>query len=506
MVVLGGVIEGLYTLCVVVLALYGVQAIFLTTLYLLAGRRNLPPTQPPPTPPLVTVQLPFYNERHVAERLIDASASLDYPADKLQIQVLDDSDDITAALVQARVAHWQKAGRWIEHIRRSARRGYKAGALADALARAQGEYLAIFDADFVPPSDFLRATLPHFAASGNAPVGFVQTRWGHLNRAYSWLTQCQALALDGHFVVEQTGRADGGLAFGFNGSAGVWRRACLEDARVGGWQPDTLCEDLDLSYRAQLGGWRGVFLRHVVAPAEIPVQLAAYKRQQFRWAKGSVQTLRKLSGRVLNSPWSWRQRIAAWVHLGNYLLHPFMLLLLLLSLPMHLLDIDTSRALGWLGWLSFGPPLLFGLSQHYIAGARWYRTWAFLPLLLLLGTGLCFNNTRAVLQALLGRSGEFLRTPKFQVSNAADHWQSSTYRLPLHPQLIVESLLMVYACIAVYVAAQNEHYWSLPFLVIYAVSFATVVGVELAQSHLGRGLRRGAAAQSLAAHTDRTRS
>ena len=379
MVVLGDVIEGLYTACVIVLALYGVQALTLSILYLFNRRRSPALPAQPPHLPSVTVQLPIYNERHVAERLIDACAGLDYPVELLHIQVLDDSEDITSALVQARVLQWQQRGVQVEHVRRPLRHGYKAGALADALPAATGDYLAIFDADFVPPPNFLRVTLPHFALSGNAQVGFVQARWGHLNRGYSWLTQCQALALDGHFTVEQMSRAGGGLPFGFNGSAGIWRRACLEDPRVGGWQPDTLCEDLDLSYRAQLGGWRGVFLEDVVAPAEIPVQMAAFKRQQFRWAKGSVQTLRKLSRRVLDSQWSWISRIAALFHLGNYLIHPVMLLLLLLSLPMHMLDIDPGRPLGWLGWLSFGPPLLYAISQVRVAGWRWYRTWGFLP-------------------------------------------------------------------------------------------------------------------------------
>ena len=433
------------------------------------------------TLPLVTVQLPIYNERHVAERLIDACAALDYPADRLQIQVLDDSDDTTTTLIQARVAHWQQTGRRIEHVRRPVRHGYKAGALADALPNAQGDFIAVFDADFVPPQNFLRDTLPHFTFSGNACIGFVQARWGHLNRDYSWLTRCQALALDGHFVVEQTGRADNSLAFGFNGSAGIWRRACLEDADVGGWQPDTLCEDLDLSYRAQLAGWRGVYLDKIVAPAEIPVQLAAFKRQQFRWAKGSVQTLRKLAGRVLDSTWSRYKQAAALIHLGNYLIHPIMLLLLLLSLPMHLVGVDPSRLLGGLGWLSFGPPLLYAVSQVRVAGRRWFRNWAYLPLLLLLGTGLCLNNTRAVFEALRGQSGEFLRTPKFRVNTATDSWQQSSYRLPLRPQLMAETALFLYAVLCIVAAWHAGHYWAVPFLGIYAAGFGLVVGVELAQ-------------------------
>ena len=503
MYVLAGVIEGLYTACVFILALYGAQALWLTILYL-RSRRETPSTLSPViTLPPVTVQLPIYNERHVAERLIDACARLDYPADLLQVQVLDDSDDNTSALVQARVAHWQQEGRRVEHIRRPVRRGFKAGALADALPQAQGHFIAIFDADFVPPQNFLRDTLPHFIVSGNGCIGFVQARWGHLNRGYSWLTRSQALALDGHFVVEQTGRASSGFPFGFNGSAGIWRRTCLEDARVGGWQPDTLCEDLDLSYRAQLAGWRGLYLDHVVAPAEIPVQLAAFTRQQFRWAKGSVQTLRKLSGRVLGSTWPWHKKIAALFHMGNYLIHPIMLLLLLLSLPMHRLGVDPSRPLSWLGWMSFAPPLLYAVSQIRVAGHRWYRNWVYLPLLLLLGTGLCLNNTRAVFQALRGHSGEFLRTPKFQVSSAADSWRQSSYRLPLQPQLMAETALLLYALLCIYAAGRAAHYWAIPFLAVYAAGYALIIGVELAQRWPAPPRPR--TAHRLAPQTDRPR-
>ncbi len=505
MYVLAALTEGFYTACVFVLALYGAQALWLTLLYFNSRRKASPAPSPLLTLPPVTIQLPIYNERHVVERLIDACAALDYPDDLLQIQVLDDSDDITSALVQARVAHWQQMGRRVEHILRPLRHGYKAGALADALPLAQGDFIAIFDADFIPPPAFLRDTLPHFARSGNdIGTGFVQARWGHLNRDYSWLTRCQALALDGHFIVEQTGRASNGLPFGFNGSAGIWRRACLEDAHVGGWQPDTLCEDLDLSYRAQLVGWRGIYLDWVVAPAEIPVQLAAFKRQQFRWAKGSVQTLRKLSGRVLGSTWPWYKRVAALFHMGNYLIHPVMLLLLLLSLPMHLLGVDPSHPLSWLGWMSFAPPLLYAVSQLRVAGRRWYRNWAYLPLLLLLGTGLCLNNTRAVWEALTRHSGEFLRTPKFQVNSAADSWRQSSYRLPLQPQLIAESMLLLYALACIFAAERAGHYWALPFLVIYAAGFALIVGVELAQRWPTRSHPQHASdSRRLAPQTDR---
>jgi cellulose synthase/poly-beta-1,6-N-acetylglucosamine synthase-like glycosyltransferase len=319
------VLQVLYGLCALGLAIYSLHAIWLVW-----QMRRVAPAAAPPMPnvwPSVTVQLPIYNERHVAERLIEACATLNYPRDRLQIQVLDDSSDDTVAVVDRSVAYWRSQGCDITAVRRTNRAGYKAGALAHALPFATGDFVAVFDADFRPAPDFLRRTIPQFLTPDAAHVGFVQTRWGHLNRDYSPLTRSQALALDGHFAVEQAGRQAAGYIFGFNGSGGVWRRACIEDAQTGGWQDDTLCEDLDLSYRAQLAGWRACYVDEIVAPAEIPPQLNAYKRQQFRWAKGSIQTLRKLGGRVWRSERPAPVRGAAMIHLGSYLIHPMLLLL-----------------------------------------------------------------------------------------------------------------------------------------------------------------------------------
>ncbi|MEZ4731921.1 MAG: glycosyltransferase [Caldilineaceae bacterium] len=324
-------LQSLYAVGMVGLAIYGVQAFGLTFLFLwqrFLEQRHRDHTSVQPAAqrndpwPLVTIQLPVYNEWHVIERLIDACANLDYPPDRLQIQVLDDSTDQTTGVAIRRADYWQRQGMDVTVIQRAERHGFKAGALAHAFALAKGEFIAIFDADFVPPRDFLRRLMPRFQTSGGETIGFIQSRWGHLNAAYSPLTRCQALALDGHFVVEQAGRQAGGYPLGFNGSGGIWRRSCIADPAVGGWQADTLCEDLDLSYRAQLVGWRPDFVSAVEAPAEIPPQLAAFKRQQFRWAKGSIQTLRKLGGRIWRSEWPLLVRLAALVHLGNYLIHP----------------------------------------------------------------------------------------------------------------------------------------------------------------------------------------
>lgn len=537
----------LYLVCIIGLSLYGFQAFWLTGKYLHHARTSRPTA--PTHWPHVTVQLPIYNERHVVERLVAACVALDYPRDRLQIQLLDDSDDSTAALTEHLAQSWQRAGVNISVVRRTDRRGYKAGALAHALPLATGEFIAIFDADFVPAPNFLKSTLPHFFQSCNAQekhsgalalrrgrtlhqplstvggasflphpegdgegahrlpglentaatptthadasqsfarVGFVQTRWDHLNRGYSWLTDAQALALDGHFVVEQTGRAAASYPFGFNGTAGVWRRACIEDPAVGGWQDDTLCEDLDLSYRAQLAGWRGVYLSDVSVPAELPAQLLAFKRQQFRWAKGSVQTLRKLAPRIPSAPWSLAARCAAAGHLGNYLIHPLLLTMLLLSLPMTLLGVDPAAPLAALSLFSFGPPLLYAVAQRRLAPAHWLRRFVYLPLLMLLGTGLCLNNSIAVAQALLGRGGPFLRTPKFDLQLPADRWQLSAYRLPLPRLVLGEAALALYAVLCVAAAALMHHWAAVPFLSIYVAGFALMVAVQVNQAWQAR--------------------
>lgn len=477
------VLQLLYIAGVLGLTIYGCNALWLTWRFLRSHTTStsitLPALQSWPT---VTVQLPIYNERHVAERLIDACARLDYPPGCLQIQVLDDSTDDTRAMVQRRVGYWQRKRVDIQVISRRDRRGFKAGALAHAFPRARGEFLAIFDADFVPPRDFLQRTIPHFLLPGCERTGFVQTRWGHLNEDFSPLTRAQALALDGHFVVEQAGRQAAGYPFGFNGSAGVWRRACIADPAVGGWQSDTLCEDLDLSYRAQLAGWQPCYRNEIIAPAEIPPQLIAFRRQQFRWAKGSIQTLGKLRRAVWQSGWPAMARLAGLVHLGSYLIHPLLLVLLLVSLPLMLLGIDPAPHLAVLSLASLGPPLLYAIAQQQLHPQDWWKRWAYLPLLTLLGTGLSLNNTIAVCQGLAGRGGQFLRTPKFRVDANGDGWRRSSYRLPLDIVWLGEVALLGYALMALYTAFHVGNWWSAPFLMIYAGGYGLMVVVGLWQA------------------------
>jgi cellulose synthase/poly-beta-1,6-N-acetylglucosamine synthase-like glycosyltransferase len=432
--------------------------------------------------PHVTVQLPVYNELHTVERLLAAVAALDYPRDRLQIQVLDDSTDDTRALVARIVERLRQTGMDITHVTRPDRVGYKAGALAAGLASAVGELIAVFDADFVPPPSFLRQVVPHLA---DPKVGCVQTRWGHINRDYSSITQVQALMLDGHFVVEQTARSRAGLFTSFNGTAGMWRKACILDA--GGWTSDTLTEDLDLCYRAQLRGWKVAYLPHVVVPAELPVQIGAFKRQQARWAQGSIQTALKLVDPLLRSRQPWTIKLQGVMHLTAYLAHPLMVLNALLLAPAAVLQ---STSPGWMsGWAqavapwlmlaAFGPPLLFIVAQ-VADGRGWPRRLLALPLLVLAGIGIALNNTWAVFKALLGLRQGFLRTPKYAVRRTGDTWVNTVYALGVDPLVWGELAMALYALALVVLRVAP---WGLaPWLLLYAMGFLYVAATGLLQA------------------------
>ncbi len=469
-------LEIVYGFLAVWLALYGLNSLLLTVIYAWMRRRGPPAAPQADSWPMVTVQLPIYNELHVVERLIAAAAALDYPRELLQIQVLDDSTDETAVVARQAAARYAAMGVHIQYIHRSSRVGFKAGALAESFQCAAGKLLAIFDADFVPPVDFLRRVVPYFSSPS---VGCVQARWDHLNRTYSVLTQVQAMGIDGHFVVEQRARSQAGFFLNFNGSAGVWRRECIEDA--GGWQADTLAEDLDLSYRAQLAGWRILYIPHVLVAGELPPQLDALRRQQARWARGSIQVARKLLPSLLRSDQPWYIRIEGASHLTGYMVHPLILATLFLTLPMILTNSQMSALVPYFLLAATGPPLLYLVAQAE-RGPGWWRELRFAPLLLLLGVGLALNNTMAIAGAFLGDKGDFQRTPKFDIRNGRDQWQDSTYVLRCTSLVWYELMLTFFALALALLAWRGQGHPISYWLVVYALSYAYVAATSLIQT------------------------
>jgi cellulose synthase/poly-beta-1,6-N-acetylglucosamine synthase-like glycosyltransferase len=472
------IVEVLYVLSAVLLAVYGYNSLILA--WLRVKRHN-------PVPirrfgdehdwPVVTVQLPVYNERYVVERLITAVANLDYPRDRLHIQVLDDSTDITCEIIAAVVQAQQNQGVDIEHVQRTDRTGYKGGALEYGLQMAKGEFVAIFDADFLPQPNFLRQIMPYY--HDNPLIGCLQARWGHINRNTSWLTKAQANGIDGHFIIEQTVRSEKGLFLNFNGTAGVWRKACIADS--GGWHHDTLTEDLDLSYRAQLRGWQIKYIPHVIVPAELPVHINAFKRQQFRWAKGSIQTARKLLRAVWQSDHPHLKKVEATIHLTHYTVHPLMLFNLIISLP--LLTIRSP----WLWILPFflvsalGPMLMYWIAMH-TEGQSVVSRIHNLVMLLLLGMGLSLNNSRAVFEALTGKHSAFLRTPKFNVQGPRGVTRITDYILPRDPFVWVEIFFAVYTS-GLLIFALFQGVWSLVvWLSLYASGYTYIAGLNFRQA------------------------
>ncbi|MCS6847715.1 MAG: glycosyltransferase [Anaerolineae bacterium] len=415
----------LHALCLILLSAYAFHQGVLLALYLRARTRNPSPALRRRTcrdAPTVTIQIPLFNERYVAERIIAAAASQDYPRDKLHIQVLDDSTDDTTEIARRAVARARQRGICIELLHRTHRTGYKAGALAAGLAVTKSELIAIFDADFLPAPDFLRRLICERHIFDDPRVGFVQTRWDYLNRDASLLTRAQAMTLDVHFMIEQPVRSSNGLLMNFNGSGGIWRHACIEDA--GGWQHDTLTEDLDLSYRAELRGWRGVYLADESAPSELPNDVLAYKRQQARWARGTLQTVRKLLPHIASASLPLHCKLAAWMHLTGYFIHPLILLMSVTAplLVLHSLlgtqrgvDIGLPMWVNAVSLLSFAP-IASMFAAHAARGRPVVEFLRDLPATLMLGIGVSFSNTVAMLKALCERqTGDFARTPKL-------HW------------------------------------------------------------------------------------
>ena len=441
--------------------------------------------------PFVTVQLPLFNERYVVERLIEAACALDYPLDRLEIQVLDDSTDDTTDRARQLITSWQQKGLPIRLIHRTDRQGYKAGALQKGLQVASGELIAIFDADFVPRPDFLRQTVHHFS---DPKIGMVQTRWSYLNRDYSLLTRAQAVLLDGHFILEHTARNRSGRFFNFNGTAGIWRREAIHEA--GGWQHETLTEDLDLSYRAQLKGWHFRYLKDLTVPSEIPVEMTAFKSQQHRWAKGALQTARKILPTLLRADLPLKIKIEAIYHLTGNLAYLLMVLLALLMPMATLIRIQQ----GWYEVLLLDLPIFFGATfsvcYFYWVSQRegGYSTLEILrlmPAVLGLGIGVSVNNAKGVFEAIVGHQTPFVRTPKYALQNVPERWNSKLYikRTTLLP--LVELALGLWFTYAIWtvLSTPTQPLGSLPFLLLFQFGFFYVALVSITQS-LGRFSRQ----------------
>ncbi len=423
----------------------------------------------------VTIQLPLYNELYVVERLINSVCEIDYPKDKLEIQVLDDSTDETTRIVAAAVEKKQKMGFDIQHIRRSSREGFKAGALKEGLKIAKGEFVAIFDADFIPKKDFLKRTLSFFTSD---KIGMVQTRWEHLNGDFSILTKAQALALDGHFVIEQSVRNKAGFFINFNGTGGIWRKSCIEDA--GNWHADTLTEDLDLSYRAQLNGWKFVFLKDFTSPAELPSEINALKSQQFRWTKGAVETAKKILPLVWKSNIPMRVKLQSTFHLTNNLVFPFILLAAILNVPLIFIKNSGPHeayfAVMSLFVLAFVSSFLFYLYSQKDIRRDWRKKIVLFPLFMAGSMGFAVNNSRAVFEGLMNRKSEFVRTPKFKVENSKDSWKGNKYigRKKLDLMMIVELIMAIYCLVGIVSSIYFLEIAALPFQILFFTGFAFV--------------------------------
>ncbi len=484
-------ITAFYFACALLLTLYGINTHILVQLF---KRRYLQRIHPHPALPSsiskqnnavkpslfnvdelppATTQLPVFNEINVVERLIDAVAAFKYHDGRHEIQVLDDSTDETRMFVAEKVRLLRQQGIDIHHITRDDRTGFKAGALRNGLSRARGDFVAIFDADFVPPPDFLLRAMPFFVDQPR--LGLVQARWGHLNQHESWVTRLQAIGINGHFMVEQGARSANQLFMNFNGTAGIFRKEAIIDA--GNWQGDTLTEDMDLSYRMQLRGWQCRYLMDLVAPAEIPRNLNAFKSQQFRWAKGSTQTAIKLMPRILRSSFRPSAKFQAFMHMSHYVIHPLMLTLAILA-PFLLLQ--KTPFLTGIGFVCFGGLLLLsctGPSRMYLVaehalGRPYRHTLCLLPFMMCFGCGLAINNSRAVIEALLGKTSAFVRTPK------SGGRVRKRYRVKTSPLIFIELITGIWCLFGVGLYFASHHYLIGHFMLIYAIGFLSIGGIS----------------------------
>jgi len=485
--VIGLVVMYTYFAILGILCTYGLHRYLMVFLYYRHARKapkidklfeNLPP---------VTVQLPIFNEMYVAERLIDASCAIDYPREKLQIQVLDDSTDETQEVARKKVEEWRAKGVDIEYVHRSDRTGYKAGALDHGLHTAKGDFVALFDADFVPNVDFLQKTIHYFL---DEKVGCVQARWGHINKEYSILTRLQSIFLDGHMIMEHAARNRSGRFFNFSGTAGMWRKSTIADA--GGWQHDTLTEDLDLSFRAQLKGWRFVFVPDVVTPAELPVEMNGFKSQQHRWVKGSMQTSKKLLKDVVTAKIPLHVKTEGVVHLMGNTAYILTLLLALIMFPVTYfrpkMNMKTSVILDLIVFASatFSVCVFYLSSQAVLYGWRGVvRTIFYTPMLLSMGIGMCLSNTKAVIEGLLTRGGEFVRTPKYAINATKDTFLGKKYKVSLKKILpFIELAIGAGFGWVIWYSYKNQMYGAIPFQMLFLMGFTYVAFLSLFQGRL----------------------
>jgi cellulose synthase/poly-beta-1,6-N-acetylglucosamine synthase-like glycosyltransferase len=474
-----------YFTLLTILAIYGAHR-FATIYGYLRHRKRIPvePATRFDELPRVTVQLPLFNERNVVDQLMDAMLKLEYPREKLQIQVLDDSTDETHPYTEALVARLREQGHPIEYFHRSNREGFKAGALQAGMKTATGDLFAVFDADFMPPTDFLLRTIHHFA---DPQVGVVQTRWTYVNRHENLLTEVQGLMLDGHFALEHVARFGGGLFFNFNGTAGILRRQMIDEA--GGWQHDTLTEDSDLSYRAQLKGWKFVYLPQVECPSELPVDTYGFQVQQSRWAKGLTQVALKLLPQIMRAPVGWREKAEAWFHLTPNLSYPLMVIVSILMLPVMMVRFYV----GWVDMLVVDAPLIvcsfwsvvgfYLLSQHSLYPKTWKRAVFFLPALLAMGVALTISNTKAVLEALLGIQTSFVRTPKYAggAKSVSVQYKRRSGWLP-YAELAFGTAFLGMVAYAINVM----NFFALPFLLIFVTGYYWAGFSTLWQEYQGK--------------------
>ena len=473
----------LFIISAIIITAYTVNFYYLT--FLSVRRKEVLNTADMGTPS-VTIQLPIYNEKYVAKRLVDSVCGLDYPKEKMKIMVLDDSDDDTVELMAGAVKDYKKQGFQIEHVRRGTRKGYKAGALKYAMQITDTEYVAIFDADFIPPEWFLKRAIPHFSKSN---IGLVQCRWGHVNENYSAITKAQALSLDFHFLIEQKAKSNSHLFMNFNGTAGIWKRDCIDDA--GGWHTATLVEDLDLSYRAQMKGWKCVFLPDIVVDAELPVQMNGAKRQQFRWAKGSIQcAIKLLAGIAIKRKIAVEAKIQAFIQLTRHIVYPLMLiqflaLPILLAGDINLYVVSFIPAITIATYLAMGPGAYL-VIMHKMYHKSWKSKAKILPSLLVYNAGMSVNNTVAVFDAVLGKKNEFLRTPKYGIINKQDDWRDKAYNLPFTKTTLLEIFFGVYGIMGVLISIYSNNAIFAPIIALQTIGFFFIAYMSLSHTRFKR--------------------